>query len=204
MSSLSMNTSLEKHISIITNGATSRPDFRKSVKKISEWVGFKTAEHLFVKITKNPWDFEESSYSELVKEGVVIIAILRSGLIMLEGFLKAFPQAPVGFLSVEDTAEDAVPTYQKIPKLLGKTVIIINYSILPNNNMMRAIKIIKSLDAARIIIGGIFKTKNGVYKITQYDINIPVVTFPMAPGINELNYLIPGAGKAEERAFGKY
>ena len=203
MASITTNTYLTKQVSILRNPTTTQEAFRKSMKKIGKYLGFKVAEDLFVKITTVPTLLVDFSYHKLVTENVVVIAIVRSGLPLLNGVLKAFPEADVGFISIKRYTKDrfSLISYREVPDLSGKIVIIVDSVIKNADGILEAFKIIKPLNPKRIIILGAFCSTQSVKRINEYDKEISMCFIPMNPLLNELGYMLIGTGDAD-RAFG--
>lgn len=203
MASITTNTYLTKQVSILRNPTTTQEAFRKSMKKIGKYLGFKVAEDLFVKITKIPNLLVDFSYHKLVTENIVVIAIVRSGLPLLNGVLKAFPEADVGFISIKRYVQDkfSLISYREVPELSGKIVIMVDCVIKNADGILEAFKIIKPLNPKRIIMLGAFCSKESAQRISEYDKEIAMCFIPMNPLLNEMGYLLVGTGDGN-RAFG--
>ncbi|NGX31124.1 MAG: Uracil phosphoribosyltransferase [Chlamydiae bacterium] len=204
MAGFAQNPYLEKQLFVIRNPQTNRVEFRKAMKKIGESLAVRISKNLSTKTASIKTVLEKSADHQLLDEDLVLVTILRAGLPMLNGMMKVFPDAEIGFLAMKRNEKTLLPTvfYQGMPSLKGKTVIIADPMIATGGSMLDAVKIVESLGAKRIIVAGAMSTDHGIGKIKQYKSEIPIYSGVIDPLLNEIGYIVPGLGDAGDRSFG--
>ncbi len=195
---------LEKELYTLRVPSTDRKSFRRSMKKTGEYLALEVSKDLSTKQTSIETVLGVEAQHELIDEEVVLVTILRAGLPLLQGFLKVFPDAEVGFFAMardEETLKAKVD-YVALPPLKGKTVIIVDPMIATGGSMLEAIMILEERSPKKIIASGAFATEIGMNRIHTHNPNITFYNGVVDPVLNDVGYIVPGLGDAGDRAFG--
>lgn len=139
-------------------------------------------------------------------ENVVVIAILRAAIPMVEGVMGVFNEAKYGVVGIWRDSEPPYHAnlgYIKIPDIQDKIVIIVDPMIATGNTMNTTLNEIKKRGTPqRIVILNIIATEEGVGKVLKDHSDVEIYTCSIE---NELEngYIVPGLGDAGDIAFGK-
>lgn len=201
---MASNPAMEGLLFKLRDPATGRAGFRKSMKKVGEYLALDVAQDLQTEEKSIETVLGVEATHNLIKDKVVLVTILRAGLPMLEGFMKVFPDAEIGFFAMKRDEETlkAKLDYVALPSLEGKVVIVIDPMIATGGSMVDAIKILEKDRPARIIAAGAFATEIGFNKIHEHNASIKCFAAVVDPILNGVGYIVPGLGDAGDRAFG--
>ena len=137
---------------------------------------------------------------------VVVIAILRAAVPMVEGVMSVFSEAQFGVAGVWRECEppfQAELGYIKIPDIENKIVIITDPMLATGNTMNTTIKAVKSRGTPqRTVILNIIATEEGVEKVLENHSNVDIYTCSIENKLKD-GYIVPGLGDAGDIAFGK-
>lgn len=139
-------------------------------------------------------------------EDVVVVAILRAAIPMVEGVMSIFSEAKYGVVGVWRENEhpfQAQMGYIKLPDVQDKIVIIVDPMLATGNTMNTTlIEIKKRGTPQRIAILNIIATEEGVEKVLQNHSEVEIYTCSIDNKLED-GYIVPGLGDAGDIAFGK-
>jgi uracil phosphoribosyltransferase len=185
--------------------ATEKPEFRRSLKKIGEYLGVEISKDLSTKqrIVKTLLDKEASA--QILDQEMVLITVLRAGLPFYEGMMKVFPEAESGFFAIARNEKTLLPTvyYKAMPDLQGKTVVIADVMLATGGSILSVIKEVEKRNPLKIIVACTIASTEGIKQINEYNPDIKVYTAAKDPVLNNIGYIVPGLGDAGDRAFGE-
>lgn len=189
----------------IRDPATGPKEFRKSLSKIGEYLGFEVMQDLSA-TEKSVLTLTGATASHLIcDENPVLITILRAGIPLLNGVQEVFPDSEVGFLGMARNEETLQPTtdYIGIPNVQGKTVLLIDTMLATGGSLIDAAKLIQTMGPKKIIIVCAIASQAGIEKISATFPDIEIYPAAIDPTLNDRGYIVPGLGDAGDRSFGK-
>ncbi|MFX0066905.1 MAG: uracil phosphoribosyltransferase [Candidatus Hermodarchaeota archaeon] len=148
------------------------------------------------------------------RDRMVLVAVLRAAIPLIEGFQRIFPEAKLGFISarrLEASQEDKGDSpqfpieisYVNIPPIRENTVVIIGDPMLATGSTM--LKILDNIKnhgkPRRLIVLSIVSTELGLNRVIQEHPDVEIYTAVIDPELNKYGYIIPGLGDAGQRAF---
>ncbi len=137
---------------------------------------------------------------------VVVVAILRAAIPMVDGVMSVFREAKYGVAGVWRESEppfDAELGYIKIPEIEDKIVLIADPMIATGNTMLTTINEVKKYGTPRrIAILNIIATEEGVEKVLQNHSKVEIYTCSIENKLKD-GYIVPGLGDAGDIAYGK-
>jgi uracil phosphoribosyltransferase len=140
------------------------------------------------------------------KQDVVVVAILRAAMPMVEGIMSVFSEANYGVAGVWRECEppfSAELGYIKIPNIENKIVIIADPMLATGNTMNTTINALKSRgNPNRTVILNIIATEEGVEKVLENHSEVEIYTCSIENKLKD-GYIVPGLGDAGDIAFGK-
>jgi uracil phosphoribosyltransferase len=147
----------------------------------------------------------ESTSGVRLRDGVVLVPILRAGLGMVDGFLEVLPDAKVGHIGLARDEKTLKPEtyYRKVPRSLKSAVTIVLDPMLATGGSARAaISELRNCGAGRISIASIVAAPEGVEAVRRADPDVKLFTCSVDRGLNRNGYILPGLGDAGDRSCG--
>ncbi len=139
-------------------------------------------------------------------DDVVVIAILRAAIPLVDGIMGVFREAKYGVVGVWRESKppfEATLGYIKIPDIQNKIVLLADPMIATGNTMNTTINEIKKRGTPhRIAILNIIATEEGVEKVLENHSEVEIYTCSIENKLKD-GYITPGLGDAGDIAFGK-
>ncbi len=139
-------------------------------------------------------------------ENIVVIAVLRAAIPMVEGVMSVFSKSTYGMVGAWREKEPpfkAKVGYLKIPDIQDKIVIIADPMLATGNTMNTIIHEIKKKGKpSRLAIFNVISTEEGVEKVLANHSEVEIYTCSIENKLKD-GYIIPGMGDAGDIAFGK-
>jgi uracil phosphoribosyltransferase len=136
---------------------------------------------------------------------VVIVAILRAGLGLVDGFLRLVPDARVGHLGMyrDEEALRPVGYYENIPAgVEDAEVFVVDPMLATGGSSVQAIGRLKRAGARRISFVCLVAAPEGVKALHAAHPEVPILTAALDRELDDNGYIRPGLGDAGDRIFG--
>ncbi len=193
-------------ITKLRNTATTRSEFRTTAHQLSLILVQEASTHLATqqKPVQTPIATATGTY---LRNKLVLIPILRSGLVMLPPFLTFFSDAAVGFVGMRRDEKTAIPKmyYQNLPPITDNDqIIILDPMLATGGTAIETLNILtkQGINGNRIIFVGIICAPEGLAAVRKAH---PEVTFIIAvtdAGLTSHYFITPGLGDFGDRYFG--
>lgn len=201
------NHPLIKHkLTILRNEQTDTKLFRESLNEISLLMVYEATKSLETEKVKVKTPIEETD-TEILKDPVTIVPILRAGLGMLDAMLSMIPNAKVGHLGVYRNEETFEPTYYyaKMPtNLLKSNVFIVDPMLATGGSIIYTIDYLikQGVPIEKIKVLSIIAAPEGIVKIKEKYPEIDLFIASIDRQLNKNMYICPGLGDAGDRIYG--
>jgi uracil phosphoribosyltransferase len=136
---------------------------------------------------------------------VVLVAILRAGLGLVDGFLRLVPDARVGHLGMyrDEEALRPVGYYENIPRGVAEAeVFVVDPMLATGGSATQAIARLKRAGAQRITFVCLVAAPEGVKALRTAHPEVPILTAALDRELDGNGYIRPGLGDAGDRIFG--
>jgi uracil phosphoribosyltransferase len=136
---------------------------------------------------------------------VVIVAILRAGLGLVDGFLRLVPDARVGHLGMyrDEEALRPVGYYENIPSgVADAEVFVVDPMLATGGSATQSIARLKRAGAKRIRFTCLVAAPEGVAALRAAHPDVAIVTAAVDRQLDGNGYIRPGLGDAGDRIFG--
>ena len=136
---------------------------------------------------------------------VVLVAILRAGLGMVDGFLRLVPDARVGHLGMyrDEEALRPVGYYENVPPgVEGAEVFVVDPMLATGGSATQAIARLKRAGATRIRFVCLVAAPEGVAALREAHPEVEIFTATLDRELDANGYIRPGLGDAGDRLFG--
>jgi uracil phosphoribosyltransferase len=136
---------------------------------------------------------------------VVLVAILRAGLGMVDGLLRLVPEARVGHLGMyrDEEALRPVGYYENVPAgVANAEVFVVDPMLATGGSAVQAINRLKRAGAQRLHFVCLVSAPEGLRALRQVHPEVPVTTATIDRELDGNGYIRPGLGDAGDRIFG--
>src|SRR5689334_21492095 len=147
----------------------------------------------------------EAAPGVTLADEVVIVAILRAGLGLVDGFLRLVPDARVGHLGMyrDEEALRPVGYYENIPPgVENAEVFVVDPMLATGGSSTQAIARLKRAGARRIAFVCLVAAPEGVEALRAAHPEVPILTAALDRELDDNGYIRPGLGDAGDRIFG--
>jgi uracil phosphoribosyltransferase len=147
----------------------------------------------------------ETAAGVSLADEIVIVAILRAGLGLVDGFLRLVPDARVGHLGMyrDEEALRPVGYYEYIPSgVENAEVFVVDPMLATGGSSVQAIGRLKRAGARRISFVCLVAAPEGVAALHAAHPEVPILTAALDRELDGNGYIRPGLGDAGDRIFG--
>lgn len=150
--------------------------------------------------------FGEGPFEFIDEEKVVFVGIMRAGLPMLNGALKALARAKAGFLAIKRDEDTLKPKlyYKRLPDLKDKWVVVLDPMLATGGSISMAIEEVMAKNPRRIISFSIVASPEGIERVISSYPDIDLFVVSIDKGLNQKGYIVPGVGDIGDRLFTEY
>jgi uracil phosphoribosyltransferase len=147
---------------------------------------------------------ESTTGRVLVHQPIVVVAILRSGVSMVQPFLDIFPDVSVGYVGLERDHATAVARsyYCKLPPLEGRRVLVVDPMLATGGSASQALAVVKQNGGAAPRLVCIIAAPEGVAEVARHHPDATVHVGVLDRALNERKYILPGLGDFGDRLYG--
>lgn len=195
---------LRRLVSILRERTTSHRVFRQTLDDAATILayeamrGLRPAEHE----VRTPL---ETAQGVRLADEVVLVAILRAGLGMVDGFLRLVPDARVGHLGMyrDEEALRPVGYYENVPRgVQDAEVFVLDPMLATGGSATQAIARLGRAGARRVTFVCLVAAPEGVAALREAHPEVPILTAALDRELDGDGYIRPGLGDAGDRMFG--
>jgi uracil phosphoribosyltransferase len=193
-------------LTILRDKKSSTSAFRRAADTIARSLALEAAEYITEQTVRIATPVARTTGFRL-KEQIVLIPILRSGLALLPSFLELFDEARVGFIGLKRDEKTAVAHeyYRNIPRIAKKdTVMVLDPMIATGGSAIETVRAILASGAkeSQIITIFLIGAPEGLQRFKTAFPDIKIVIGTVDEKLNKNNYIVPGLGDFGDRYFG--
>jgi len=193
-------------LSILRDKNTSRLHFRDAANRLASIIGAESA----LCLQEDTYTIETplgKAQGYRYEDNIILIPILRSGLVLLRGFLEYFPHAKIGMLGMKRDEKTAIAKlyYKNIPSLQkDDRIFLLDPMIATGGSSCDAIRILKKekIQEKNIHLFGIIASKEGIKAIKKAYPKVSIRVVDVDAKLNSAKYIVPGLGDFGDRYFG--
>ena len=195
---------LRRLVSILRDRNTPHGVFRQTLDDAAMILAYEAMRQL------RPAEYElqtplESAQGVRLADEVVIVAILRAGLGLVDGFLRLVPDARVGHLGMyrDEEALRPVGYYENIPSgVADAEVFVVDPMLATGGSGTQAIARLKRAGARRLHFVCLVAAPEGVKALQEAHPDVDITTATIDRQLDATGYIRPGLGDAGDRIFG--
>ena len=140
-----------------------------------------------------------------VRDGVVVVPVLRAGLGMLDAVLELLPGARVGHIGLQRDEMTAVASqyYSRLPgDLRDSYVLMIDPMLATGGSAVAALDLLRTAGATDIRMICIVAAPEGIALVERHHPNVHIYTPVVDQGLNSHKFIVPGLGDFGDRLYG--
>jgi uracil phosphoribosyltransferase len=195
---------LRRLVSILRDRTTPHGVFRQTLDDAAMILAYEAMRGLRPDEYELQTPLESAEGVRLVDE-VVLVAILRAGLGLVDGFLRLVPDARVGHLGMyrDEEALRPVGYYENIPSgVAAAEVFVVDPMLATGGSATQAIARLKRAGAQRVTFVCLVAAPEGVKALRTAHPEVPILTAALDRELDGNGYIRPGLGDAGDRIFG--
>jgi uracil phosphoribosyltransferase len=193
-----------RHLAVLRDEATLSPVFRQTLSDVSMLLLYEALRDLRVEEGVVETPLEEARARRLADE-VVVVAILRAGLGMVDGALRVVPEARVGHLGMfrDEKALRPVGYYENLPTgVRTAEVVVMDPMLATGGSAVSAVSRIKEEGSERIRMVCLVAAPEGLEHFTSIHPDVDLWCASIDRELDERGYIRPGLGDAGDRLYG--
>src|SRR5918912_237850 len=195
---------LKRLLSILRDRDTPHRVFRETLTDAALILGYEAMRGLRGEDVRVETPLEGAGGTRLADE-VFVVAILRAGLGLVDGFLRLVPDARVGHLGMyrDEEALRPVGYYENIPSgVANAEVFVVDPMLATGGSGTQAIARLKRAGAQRLHFVCLVAAPEGVRALRAAHPDVPITTAVIDRELDANGYIRPGLGDAGDRIFG--
>ena len=195
---------LRRLLSILRDKDTPHRVFRETLTDAALILGYEAMRTLRGADVSVETPLESAPGTRLADE-VFVVAILRAGLGLVDGFLRLVPEARVGHLGMyrDEEALRPVGYYENIPSgVESAEVFVVDPMLATGGSGVQAIARLKRAGAVRLHFVCLVAAPEGIEKVHSAYPDVHIVCAAQDRGLNERGFIVPGLGDAGDRLYG--
>lgn len=200
----------QQELLVLRDKNTNSVRFRKGLVRIGRICGYELMHLLDKKYVVIATPLGRCRGRIVAEKDIVILGVLRAAMPLVEGLLKAFPEARLGLVGARriETGNGRdfkiEMNYLKIPKMNKDTALIVADPMLATGSTL--IKLwdehLSGPGQKKTFFLSVLSSKYGIKAIRRAAPGANLVTLAVDRKLNKRGYIVPGLGDAGDRAFG--
>ena len=190
---------------VALRAADTRPShFRRLAHRVGLILATEATRHLSTRSTDVQTPLEQTSGLALA-EDVVVVAVLRAGLSLVDPVLDLLPHARVGHIGLRRDEETALPSRYSLhvpPAISDSTVLLVDPMLATGGSAVMAVDLLKEAGASRISLLCIVAAPEGVQALERAHPDVAVYSPALDRELNDRKYILPGLGDFGDRLYG--
>ena len=196
---------IEHKIGIMRDKNTGTKEFRELASEVATFLCYEAMKDTKLETIEIETPLVKTKVQRLNEDNYTFIPILRAGMGMSDGIIKAIPNAKIGVIGLYRNEETLKPVkyYYKVPKDIEKReVILLDPMLATGGSAIDAIKMIKEEGVKSIKFLCLIAAPEGIKKVEETYPDVQIYCAKIDERLNDIGYIIPGLGDAGDRIFG--
>lgn len=196
---------IQHKLSILRDKKTNKKEFKALISEISMLLVYEVTKNLPVELQTIETPLETGEFPVLAGKKPVILAVMRAGIGMVDGFLTLMPSARVAHIGIYRDEKTFKPHlyYFKIPShSKDRHFFICDPMLATGGSAVAAIDKLKETGVKKITFVSIIAAPEGVARVAKAHPDVPIYSAHLDRRLNKKAYILPGLGDAGDRIFG--
>lgn len=196
---------VQHKLAIIRDKNTGNKEFRELMEEVTMLMAYEAMRDLELDPVTIETPLTTMTAHMLSGKKLAVVAILRAGLIMVDGILKLVPAAKVGHIGLyrDPNSLQPVEYYCKLPSDIAERRVFLTDPMLATaGSAVHALSILKAKGAHHIKLMSIIAAPEGIRRVQEAHPDVEIVVAAVDSHLNDHGYIVPGLGDAGDRIYG--
>ena len=199
------NPLIQHKLAIIRDKKTGTKEFREIIGELATFLCYEAMADAKLEEVEIETPICKTKVKKLNENKYAFVPILRAGTGMLDGLLKAIPNAKIGHIGLYRNEETHNPVryYYKMPKdIASREAIVLDPMLATGGSACDTITMLKEDGVKKIKFLCIIAAPEGIKKLQEIHPDVEIYTTSIDEKLNDNAYIVPGLGDAGDRIFG--
>jgi uracil phosphoribosyltransferase len=195
---------LARAVTALRATTTGRADFRKALEEASWTLAYEALRDIPVEEIEVQTPLETTTGHRLARP-VMVVAILRAGLGMVDGFLRLVPDAAIAHIGMRRNEDTLQPEgyYESLPAGVEEsTVFVVDPMLATGGSALAVLRRLREAGARDVRLVCLVAAPEGVATIREAEPDVPILAAMLDRELDERGFIRPGLGDAGDRIFG--
>jgi uracil phosphoribosyltransferase len=195
---------LARAVTVLRAATTTRAEFREALEDASWTLAYEALRDIPLEAVEVETPLETTSGARLARP-VMVVAILRAGLGMVDGFLRLVPDAAIAHIGIRRNEATLQPEgyYESLPAGVEEsTVFVVDPMLATGGSANAVIRRLREAGARDLRMVCLVAAPEGVAAVREADPDVPILAAALDRQLDEHGYIRPGLGDAGDRIFG--
>jgi uracil phosphoribosyltransferase len=191
-------------LTIMRKADTDMKDFRENLDEIAGLMAYEITRNLKTEKIKIKTPIQETSGFQL-KNKVILVPVLRTGLGMVDGIHKVIPTARIGHIGLYRDEKTLKPHeyYAKFPLGMKEaTIFVLDPMLATGNSAVAAIDLVKQHGGKNVKLICLVGVNQGVERVKKAHPDVDIYLAALDEKLNKNGFIVPGLGDAGDRLYG--
>jgi uracil phosphoribosyltransferase len=193
-----------RHLTVLRDESTPSSVFRQTLSDVAMLLMYEALRDLRVDEGSVKTPLEDAPARRLADD-VVVVAILRAGLGLVDGALRLIPEARVGHLGMfrDEEALRPVGYYENLPTGAAQAeVVVMDPMLATGGSAVSAVTRLKEEGCQRLRMVCLVAAPEGIRRFQEVHPDVPLWCAAIDRELDERGYIRPGLGDAGDRLYG--
>ncbi|MDP2856406.1 MAG: uracil phosphoribosyltransferase [Bacillota bacterium] len=198
---------VQHYLTTLRDKNTGVDEFRRSLRGITTLLAYEATREVPTITCQVETPMGQASGTKVYDGRVVLVAIFRAALGMVEPISDLVPGARIGHLGIFRDERTLEPNlyYTRVPSdLQDSLVLVLDPMLATGGSLVKACGILKERGARRLQALTIIAAPEGIAVMAREHPDVPVYTANVDERLNSIGYIVPGLGDAGDRQFGTF
>jgi uracil phosphoribosyltransferase len=195
---------LAEAMTVLRAADTPRTSFRAAMAEAAAMLAYEATRGLPQQEVEVQTPLEVTE-GHVIAKPIMVVAVLRAGLGMVEGFLRLVPDAAVGHLGMRRNEQTLRPDgyYESLPEGVAESVVfVVDPMLATGGSASAALTRLREVGATDLRLVALLAAPEGIDAVRAIEPDIPITVAALDRGLNERGFIQPGLGDAGDRIFG--
>jgi len=191
-------------MTVLRAADTTRVSFRAAMAEAAAMLAYEATRGLPTRAVEVQTPLEVTSGSVIDRQ-IMVVAVLRAGLGMVEGFLRLVPDAAVGHLGMRRDEQTLRPDgyYESLPEGVAESVVfVVDPMLATGGSACAALTRLREVGATDLHLVALLAAPEGLRAVRAIEPDIPITVAAIDRQLDERGFIRPGLGDAGDRIFG--
>ena len=196
---------LQHKLTLMRKKGTSTAEFRRLLIEIGGLLAYEVTRDLPLRYEAIETPVAPMNAPTIEGRKLVLVAVLRAGMGMLDGMLAMIPSARVGHVGMVRDPETFIAKeyYFKLPgHLEDRDVIVVDPMLATASTAISTLHRVRQAGPRSMKFVSLVAAPEGIAALQKEHPDVPIFTVAIDSNLNDHAYIVPGLGDAGDRIFG--